>query len=68
MKEKKLLCPFCKNDVFIRSATEKPCRVYILKDEEGDLRDEDIDMCVTEYTYKCAGCGKNITEEELAKK
>ncbi len=66
MKEEKVLCPFCKNDVFLRSAIEKDCRVYILDDGEG-LRDDDIDMCVTEYTYKCAGCGKEITEEELVK-
>ena len=66
MKTKKVLCPFCKHDVFVRSATERPCRVHILDEGDG-LRDEDIDMCITEYTYKCCKCKKDITEEELAK-
>ena len=66
MKETKMLCPYCKNDVFLRSSTEEDCRVHIFNDGEG-MRDEDIDMQVTEYTYKCAKCKKNVTEEELVK-
>ena len=62
--ERKLLCPFCDNDIFLRSAIEEDCKVYIYDDGEG-IRDEDIDMCVTEYTYKCSKCGKDVTKEEF---
>lgn len=63
-EETKLRCSRCKSDVFLRRGVEKDCRVYMIDDGEG-IRDEDIDMCVTDYTYKCANCGKDITEEEL---
>lgn len=62
--EKKLLCPYCNNDVFLRSAIESDCKVYIYDDGDS-MRDENIDMCVTEYTYKCAKCKKDVTEKEL---
>ena len=62
-KEKKVLCPYCNNDIFLRSAIEDDCRVYIYEDEDG-TRDEDIDMAITEYTYKCAKCKKIIKELE----
>ena len=64
--ERKMLCPFCSHDVFIRSSVEEGCRVHIFDDGDS-VRDEDIDMNVTEYTYKCEGCKKDVTEEELKK-
>jgi len=64
--ETKLLCPFCKNDTFFRTRTEEPCKVWMIDDGES-VRDEDIDMCVTEYTYVCAKCDKDVTEEEMEK-
>ena len=64
MSDKKLSCPHCHNEkkVFLRSAIEEPTRVFVVKDEDGDIRDEDIGMCITEYTYTCAKCKKIITE------
>jgi len=63
-EERKLRCPFCDNDTFFRSAIERDCKVYIYNDGEG-IRDEDIGMAITEYTYKCFKCDKDVTEEEL---
>lgn len=63
-EKRKMRCPFCKHDKFYRSAIENPCLVEIYDDGDS-MRDEDIEMCQTNYTYKCAKCKKNVTEEEL---
>ncbi|KKL15454.1 hypothetical protein LCGC14_2505480, partial [marine sediment metagenome] len=62
--ERKLLCPFCDNDIFLRSGIETDTKICMYDSGES-LRDEDIDMAITEYTYKCAKCKKDTTEVEL---
>ena len=64
--EVKLLCPFCRHNRFFRSAVEEPCLVEMWDDGDS-VRDEDIGHCVTNYKYVCEKCGKDLTDEEMAK-
>lgn len=63
--ERILKCPFCNNNTFLRSAKEEPCLIRIIKDDEGNIQDDDIGMNITDYTYVCAKCKKEIIEAML---
>ena len=57
--EKKLLCPYCRNDKFIRKAEAK-LRIF---DDGETMRDEIITEDYEDLF--CAECDKRITEDEL---
>lgn len=59
-EEKELRCPFCNNNVFIRKHLQK----VSLVDDGEEITDIEVDSWM-EFQYKCAKCGKDITEEEL---
>lgn len=57
-----LLCPECKNRVFIRKSYS---RVEITEDDDG-LLDNMIDG-FEKYEYICAKCGMNLDVDEMIK-
>jgi len=59
MEEKKLLCPYCRNDKFIRKA-EAEIKMF---DDGETIRDDVISEDYEDYF--CAECDKKVTEEEL---
>lgn len=62
MKEQKRLCPFCKNNQFIRIAKD----LVEITDDGQTMKDEPVYDC-DNYEYTCSECKKNVTEEELVK-
>lgn len=58
--ERKLRCPFCKHNRFLRKET---CFCDIWDRGEDGMCDEDISH--EEYKFFCAKCKKEVTEEEL---
>jgi len=60
MEEKKLLCPYCKNDKFIRKMT-----AGVSMYNDGDSIRDEIDWEEVDC-YLCEKCEKEISEEELS--
>ncbi len=60
--KKILLCPECKNRVFIRKEVMK---VEITEDGDG-LLDNIVDG-LEEYEYCCAKCGEDVRVEDMIK-
>jgi len=58
-KERKLRCPFCGGDRFIRTEVAF-CDIV---DDGESITDEEISG--VEYTFVCKNCKKDVTEEEL---
>lgn len=67
--ETKLACPHCGNIEFERTESVRVDIVQMLQavDDKGNksITDEVIDAGETEYDYKCRGCNRNVTEDEL---
>ena len=59
--EKKLLCPYCRNDTFIRKAEAK-LRIF---DNGETMRDEVITEDYEDLF--CDECGKSVEENELVR-
>lgn len=57
--ERKLRCPFCNHDRFLRKETAY-CDIWGREDSMIDENISDID-----YEFFCAKCKKEVTEEEL---
>ena len=63
MQVKRLKCPFCGNETFIRTTKDE---IYMLDDGE-EITDELVPHSYyPSYVYKCATCKKDVTDKELS--
>jgi len=63
-KEQKLLCPYCKNNKFIRMARVE---IEIIEETDNNENKTIRDNVITEDydDYVCSKCDKKVTESEL---
>lgn len=63
MTEKNIKCEFCGYVRFNRTMKETALCV-ILEDENGNMRDDEIEYEDSEYIYSCANCRRALSKEE----